>query len=102
MPGKKTEVKPGLVAEEEMVGDQKRLTMHNQTRDKMFRCAYTFKGGSVRPLGTTTVQGEKHVLCVYPGESNPFVEGTWTSVSKSHGSGEPDKEWKEKQANKAK
>eukprot|EP01064_Diplonema_japonicum_P011744 TRINITY_DN19195_c0_g2_i1.p1 TRINITY_DN19195_c0_g2~~TRINITY_DN19195_c0_g2_i1.p1 ORF type:complete len:795 (+),score=182.23 TRINITY_DN19195_c0_g2_i1:73-2457(+) len=98
----KTEAKPGLILETIPEGGEKTLVFHNELRDKMFRCSYGFKGGSVRALGSTSEKDGKYVVNVYPGESSRFVTGTWTGMSKSHGSGEPDKSWKDKQANESK
>eukprot|EP01061_Rhynchopus_euleeides_P018486 TRINITY_DN30608_c0_g1_i1.p1 TRINITY_DN30608_c0_g1~~TRINITY_DN30608_c0_g1_i1.p1 ORF type:complete len:807 (+),score=346.30 TRINITY_DN30608_c0_g1_i1:88-2508(+) len=100
--GKKTEVKPGLMLEEKGVGKETEIIFHNQLRDRMYKCTYGFKGGSVVKVGDTVEKDGKYTVNVYPGESARFVRGTWTGMSKSHGSGEPDKAWKEKQSAEAK
>ena len=98
----KTEVKPGLTLEERESSGAKEITFHNALRDKMYKCTYGFKGGAVTKLGTTIEKDGKYSVNVYPGESAKFVKGTWTGMSKSHGCGEPDKAWKEKQSSDAK
>ena len=98
MGGKKTEVKPGLLLEEKEAGGVKEITFHNTLRDKMYKCTYGFKGGAVQPLGKTVDKEGKFTVAVYPGESEKFVKGTWTGMTKSHGSGEPDKAWKDAQS----
>ena len=99
---KVSEVKPGLKLTETPIGSERQLTFSNNLRDRMFRCSYGFKGGSVIALGETTEKDGKHILQIYPGETKDFVRGNWKSLSKSHGCGEPDKAWKEKQATDAK
>ncbi|KAJ9442516.1 Calpain-type cysteine protease DEK1 [Diplonema papillatum] len=98
----KSEPKPGLILEEKKAAGGRELTFHNELRDRMFKCTYGFKGGSVKPLGNAVEKDGKYTINVYPGSTEKFVVGEWTGMTKSHGSGEPDKAWKEKQANEAK
>eukprot|EP01064_Diplonema_japonicum_P007006 TRINITY_DN14763_c0_g1_i2.p1 TRINITY_DN14763_c0_g1~~TRINITY_DN14763_c0_g1_i2.p1 ORF type:complete len:863 (+),score=199.19 TRINITY_DN14763_c0_g1_i2:59-2647(+) len=97
------ELKEGLVLTETVLDDKtKQLSVTNSTIDKQFICKYGFKGGEPEPLGITRVEGGKWILSVHPGETQDFVRGKWTGLTKSIATGPPSKEWQEKQAGAAK
>eukprot|EP01059_Diplonema_ambulator_P032159 TRINITY_DN616_c0_g1_i1.p1 TRINITY_DN616_c0_g1~~TRINITY_DN616_c0_g1_i1.p1 ORF type:complete len:911 (+),score=274.64 TRINITY_DN616_c0_g1_i1:64-2796(+) len=97
------ELKEGLMLNETVLEDgEKQLSVTNTTIDKQFICKYTFKGGEPEPLGITKIEGGKWIVSVHPGETQEFVKGKWTGLTKSIATGPPSKEWLEKQAGAAK
>ncbi|KAJ9456168.1 Calpain-D, partial [Diplonema papillatum] len=96
-------LKDGLLLDEVVTDDgEKQLSFSNTTVDKQFICKYGFKGGEPTALGNTRTEAGKWIVSIHPGETQLFVKGKWSGLTKSIATGPCAKEWLEKQADTAK
>eukprot|EP01059_Diplonema_ambulator_P010472 TRINITY_DN20512_c0_g1_i1.p1 TRINITY_DN20512_c0_g1~~TRINITY_DN20512_c0_g1_i1.p1 ORF type:complete len:963 (+),score=348.14 TRINITY_DN20512_c0_g1_i1:66-2954(+) len=97
----RTNPKPGLTEIISQCPEGRCLCYENETGDTQFKITYTFKNveGSLKPSKDAQKKGaDVYYINVYPNAKVEMARGKWNGQSRQIASGQPDKEYMDRQA----